>query len=91
MVLSLPFAQFIDLPSQKKNKFVHDLIKIFRNRQHCFIIGDLDARHQSWSPTSRDNPAGNTLLRFSQNYGIDIIAANKPTFILLISTTSHLQ
>ncbi|GFS29023.1 putative RNA-directed DNA polymerase from transposon X-element [Nephila pilipes] len=66
--------------SPEENKFAHHLINIFRNRHNCFIIGDLNARHQSWKPTSRNNPAGNTLLSSSQNYGIDIIAPNKPTY-----------
>ncbi|GFT10426.1 hypothetical protein NPIL_284011 [Nephila pilipes] len=30
------------------------------------------------------NPAGNTLLHFAQNYGIDIIIPNKPTYYLVI-------
>ncbi|GFU25580.1 hypothetical protein NPIL_341711 [Nephila pilipes] len=32
------------------------------------------------NPPSRNNPTGNNLLRFSQNYGVGIIAPNKPTY-----------
>ncbi|GFT58743.1 hypothetical protein NPIL_38731 [Nephila pilipes] len=41
---------------------------------------DPNTKYQIWNPTSRNNPTGNTLLRFSQNYEVHIITLNNPTY-----------
>ncbi|GFU83511.1 hypothetical protein TNCV_3025581 [Trichonephila clavipes] len=39
-----------------------DLLKIFRNRPQCIIVGDFNAKHTSWSATPHNNSAGNTIV-----------------------------
>ncbi|GFT89239.1 putative RNA-directed DNA polymerase from transposon X-element [Nephila pilipes] len=74
LALPLPFAQ------STKSRFVHDLQEIFRNRSHCLMLGDFNAKHHTWSSTSRANSAGNSLFKFSQTFGVDILAPNDPTY-----------
>ncbi|GFT18896.1 RNA-directed DNA polymerase from mobile element jockey [Nephila pilipes] len=51
-----------------------------RNGSHCLVLIDLNAKHHTWSPTSRANSDGNSLFKFSQTFGVDILALNDPTY-----------
>ncbi|GFW55901.1 probable RNA-directed DNA polymerase from transposon X-element [Trichonephila clavipes] len=46
-----------------------DLLKIFRNRPQCIIVGDFNAKHTSWSATPHNNSAGNTIVRLVRANG----------------------
>ncbi|GFT76831.1 hypothetical protein NPIL_94391 [Nephila pilipes] len=52
--------------------------KIFRNRSNCLVLGDLNAKHHTWSPTSRVKAAGNSVFKFSHTFDVDILAPNDP-------------
>ncbi|GFY30570.1 probable RNA-directed DNA polymerase from transposon X-element [Trichonephila clavipes] len=56
-----------------------DLLKIFRNRPQCIIVGDFNAKHTSWSATPHNNSAGNTIVRLVRANGFLLTAPNGPT------------
>ncbi|GFX50265.1 putative RNA-directed DNA polymerase from transposon X-element [Trichonephila clavipes] len=56
-------------PSSPPQALVPDLLRILRNRTKCFIVGDFNARHLTWSPHSRNNKCGTLLNRFVRNCG----------------------
>ncbi|GFR25092.1 RNA-directed DNA polymerase from mobile element jockey [Trichonephila clavata] len=66
-------------PTSSNNSCISDLLKIFRNRSQCLIVGDFNARHTTWSPNSSNNPAGAALARFVRSTGFLLTAPNGPT------------
>ncbi|GFU90361.1 putative RNA-directed DNA polymerase from transposon X-element [Trichonephila clavipes] len=54
-------------PNSPHQALIPDLLKILRNRTHCFIVGDYNAKHHSWSPHSNNNPCGSALFKFLKN------------------------
>ncbi|GFX47082.1 nucleic-acid-binding protein from transposon X-element [Trichonephila clavipes] len=58
---------------------IPDLLKIFRNRSQCIIVGDFNAKHTSWSATPHNNPAGNAIVRLVRANGFLLTAPNGPT------------
>ncbi|GFQ81487.1 histone H2A [Trichonephila clavata] len=66
-------------PTSSNNSCISDLLKIFRNRSQCLIVGDFNARHNTWSPNSSNNPAGPELARFVRSSGFLLTAPNGPT------------
>ncbi|GFW24947.1 probable RNA-directed DNA polymerase from transposon X-element [Trichonephila clavipes] len=61
-------------PSSPINSFIPDLIKIFRNRAQCIIVGDYNARHPTWNPNRRGNTAGTRLFHYANTCGLVISA-----------------
>ncbi|GFW30186.1 RNA-directed DNA polymerase from mobile element jockey [Trichonephila clavipes] len=68
-------------PSSPINSFYPDLIKIFRNRAQCIIVGDYNARHSTWNPNRRGNTAGARLFHYANTCGLVISAPTDPTRI----------
>ncbi|GFX28790.1 hypothetical protein TNCV_4250291 [Trichonephila clavipes] len=68
-------------PNSPHQALIPDLLKIFRNRSHCFIGGDFNAKHHSWSPHSRDNACGSTLFKFLKNCGFLLSSSAEPATI----------
>ncbi|GFV85374.1 probable RNA-directed DNA polymerase from transposon BS [Trichonephila clavipes] len=61
-------------PSSPINSFIPDLIKIFRNRAQCSVVGDYNARHSTWNPNRRGNTAGTRLFHYANTCGLVISA-----------------
>ncbi|GFW65473.1 probable RNA-directed DNA polymerase from transposon X-element, partial [Trichonephila clavipes] len=61
-------------PSSPINSFIPDLIKIFRNRAQCIVVGDYNARHPTWNPNRRGNTAGTRLFQYANTCGLVISA-----------------
>ncbi|GFW16142.1 nucleic-acid-binding protein from transposon X-element [Trichonephila clavipes] len=61
-------------PSSPINGFIPDLIKIFRNRAQCIVVGDYNARHSTWNPNRRGNTAGTRLFHYANTCGLVISA-----------------
>ncbi|GFW25859.1 probable RNA-directed DNA polymerase from transposon X-element [Trichonephila clavipes] len=61
-------------PSSPINSFIPDLIKIFRNRAQCIVVGDYNARHSTWNPNRRGNTAGTRLFHYANTSGLVISA-----------------
>ncbi|GFU83504.1 nucleic-acid-binding protein from transposon X-element [Trichonephila clavipes] len=61
-------------PSSPINSFIPDLIKIFRNRAQCIVVGDYNARHPTWNPNRRGNTAGTRLFHYANTCGLVISA-----------------
>ncbi|GFW08828.1 hypothetical protein TNCV_4300011 [Trichonephila clavipes] len=61
-------------PSSPINSFIPDLIKIFRNRAQCIVVGDYNARHSTWNPNRRGNTAGTRLFHYANTCGLVISA-----------------
>ncbi|GFQ81541.1 putative RNA-directed DNA polymerase from transposon X-element [Trichonephila clavata] len=66
-------------PSLQTRNLVPDLLRIFRNRSQCLVVGDFNAKHLSWSPTSRNNAAGNAIAKLVRTKGFLLTAPNEPT------------
>ncbi|GFQ81627.1 probable RNA-directed DNA polymerase from transposon X-element [Trichonephila clavata] len=66
-------------PSSPRGTLASDLLRIFRNRNHCLIIGDFNAKHRSWNPLSASTPAGTELYKFAVNCGFLITAPTEAT------------
>ncbi|GFW90422.1 probable RNA-directed DNA polymerase from transposon X-element [Trichonephila clavipes] len=66
-------------PRSSVGNLVPDLLKIFRNRPQCIIVGDFNAKHTSWSATPHNNPAGNAIVRLVRANGFLLTAPNGPT------------
>ncbi|GFU02564.1 putative RNA-directed DNA polymerase from transposon X-element [Nephila pilipes] len=64
--------------SPSKPMSSQELSAIFRNRDNCIIIGDLNAKHITWNPC-RNNKQGTDLYQFIQNCGYSIHAPDQPT------------
>ncbi|GFY66661.1 putative RNA-directed DNA polymerase from transposon X-element [Trichonephila inaurata madagascariensis] len=61
-------------PGSPVRNLIPDLLKIFRNRSQCIIVGDYNAKHTSWSVATVNNPAGNALARFVRTSGFLLLA-----------------
>ncbi|GFU68212.1 probable RNA-directed DNA polymerase from transposon X-element [Trichonephila clavipes] len=61
-------------PSSPINSFIPDLIKIFRNRAQCIVVGDYNARHSTWNSNRRGNTAGTRLFHYANTCGLVISA-----------------
>ncbi|GFU32489.1 RNA-directed DNA polymerase from mobile element jockey [Trichonephila clavipes] len=61
-------------PSSPINSFIPDLIKIFRNRAQCIVVGDYNVRHPTWNPNRRGNTAGTRLFHYANTCGLVISA-----------------
>ncbi|GFY50471.1 putative RNA-directed DNA polymerase from transposon X-element [Trichonephila inaurata madagascariensis] len=48
-------------PRSPAPTLVTDLLKIFRNRPECLIVGDLNANHRTWNQHPTPNSAGTVL------------------------------
>ncbi|GFU76076.1 probable RNA-directed DNA polymerase from transposon BS [Trichonephila clavipes] len=68
-------------PSSPINSFIPELIKIFRNRAQCIVVGDYNARHSTWNPNRRGNTAGTRLFHYANTCGLVISAPTDPTRI----------
>ncbi|GFV18524.1 probable RNA-directed DNA polymerase from transposon X-element [Trichonephila clavipes] len=68
-------------PNSPHQTLIPDLLKILRNRTHCFIAGDFNAKHHSWSPQSRNNTCGSTLFKFIRNCGFLLSSSSEPTTV----------
>ncbi|GFU19954.1 putative RNA-directed DNA polymerase from transposon X-element [Trichonephila clavipes] len=68
-------------PSSPINSFIPDLIKIFRNRTQCIVVGDYNAKHSTWNQNRRGNTAGARLFHYANTCGLVISAPNDPTRI----------
>ncbi|GFR29789.1 RNA-directed DNA polymerase from mobile element jockey [Trichonephila clavata] len=66
-------------PSLPIRNHVPDLLRVFRNRSQCLIVGDFNAKHLSWSPTSRNNAADNAIAKLIRTKGFLLTAPNDPT------------
>ncbi|GFR33432.1 putative RNA-directed DNA polymerase from transposon X-element [Trichonephila clavata] len=66
-------------PTSPRGTLTSDLLRIFRNRNHCLIIGDFNAKHRSWNPLSVSKPAGTELFKFAVNCGFLITAPTEAT------------
>ncbi|GFR25082.1 histone H2B [Trichonephila clavata] len=66
-------------PTHPRGTLASDLRRIFRNRNHCLIIGDFNAKHRSWNPLSASTPAGTELFKFAVNCGFLITAPTEAT------------
>ncbi|GFQ91404.1 putative RNA-directed DNA polymerase from transposon X-element [Trichonephila clavata] len=76
---NLTICSLYNSPSLPSRNFIPDLLKVFRNRSQCLIVGDFNAKHASWSPTSRNNAAGNALAKLVRTRGFLLTAPNDPT------------
>ncbi|GFV17282.1 probable RNA-directed DNA polymerase from transposon X-element, partial [Trichonephila clavipes] len=68
-------------PSSPAQAIVPDLLRIFRNRTCCVVLGDFNAKHKSWNPHSRGNACGVQLHKFSKDCGYLITAPAEPTTV----------
>lgn len=57
-----------------------DLTTIFENKIPKVLLGDLNAKHTAWR-CSRNNRAGNVLLDFCINHGVNIYAPDHATYV----------
>ncbi|GFS58605.1 putative RNA-directed DNA polymerase from transposon X-element [Nephila pilipes] len=61
---------------------IPDLQKIFRDRNNCLLLGDFNAKHNTWNNRHQiQNQAGREIHKFAQTYGLEIIAPTEPTRI----------
>ncbi|GFT33376.1 probable RNA-directed DNA polymerase from transposon X-element [Trichonephila clavipes] len=68
-------------PSSPAQAIVPDLLRIFRNRTCCIVLGDFNAKHKSWNPHSRGSTCGAQLHKFSKDCGYLITAPAEPTTV----------
>ncbi|GFT87816.1 putative RNA-directed DNA polymerase from transposon X-element [Nephila pilipes] len=70
------------IPPTNIRNLIPDLQKIFRNRNNCLLLGDFNAKHNTWNNSLRSqNQAGREIHRFAHTYGLEIIAPSEPTRI----------
>ncbi|GFQ74323.1 putative RNA-directed DNA polymerase from transposon X-element [Trichonephila clavata] len=74
-------------PRSPRSALVPDLLRIFRNRNHCLIIGEFNAKHRSWNRLSTGNPVGTELYKFAVNCDF-LITAPAEVICLLRRTGS---
>ncbi|GFR12221.1 nucleic-acid-binding protein from transposon X-element [Trichonephila clavata] len=77
---NLTICSFYKPPSASTPGLINDLLKIFRNRPRCFILGDFNLKHKSWNPTG-NGPGGTQLFNFARKCGFCISAPAEPTRI----------
>ncbi|KAF8789920.1 RNA-directed DNA polymerase mobile like protein [Argiope bruennichi] len=58
--------------------FTFDLETLFQISSNQIICGDYNAKHRSWN-NNTNTPRGNTLKRFANNAGLEVIAPADPT------------
>ncbi|GFY62038.1 putative RNA-directed DNA polymerase from transposon X-element [Trichonephila inaurata madagascariensis] len=68
-------------PRSPAPTLISDLLKIFRNRPECIVVGDFNAKHGTWNHHPHPNPAGTILHKFARNCGFVISAPGEPTMI----------
>ncbi|GFR19666.1 putative RNA-directed DNA polymerase from transposon X-element, partial [Trichonephila clavata] len=68
-------------PTSSVHSFILDLIKIFRNKSQCIVVGDFNAKRRSWNPHGTINKAGTALHNYSRSCGYVISAPYDPTRI----------
>ncbi|GFQ82783.1 RNA-directed DNA polymerase from mobile element jockey [Trichonephila clavata] len=68
-------------PTSSVHSFIPDLIKIFRNKSQCIVVGDFNAKHRSFNPHGTTNKAGTTLHNYARSCGYIISAPSYPTRI----------
>ncbi|GFR17519.1 RNA-directed DNA polymerase from mobile element jockey [Trichonephila clavata] len=68
-------------PKQPPQALIPDLLRILRNRTKCFIVGDYNAKHQTWSPHSTINQCGRVLNKFIKNCGFLLSYSSEPTIV----------
>ncbi|GFV39691.1 putative RNA-directed DNA polymerase from transposon X-element [Trichonephila clavipes] len=68
-------------PRSAPQTLISDLLKLLRNRTHCFIVGDFNAKHHTWSPHSKNNPSGVQLAKFVRSYGFLISYSSEPNMV----------
>ncbi|GFY61396.1 hypothetical protein TNIN_206481 [Trichonephila inaurata madagascariensis] len=61
-------------PRNEARSLISGLLKIFRNRTQCVVVGDYNAKHTSWSITTVNNPVGTALARLVQASGFVLMA-----------------
>ncbi|GFQ88782.1 putative RNA-directed DNA polymerase from transposon X-element, partial [Trichonephila clavata] len=61
-------------PTQTTQNFIPDLIKIFRGKSQCIVVGDFNAKHKAWNPRGNGNKAGTALHNYARSSG-NIISA----------------
>ncbi|GFX68052.1 RNA-directed DNA polymerase from mobile element jockey [Trichonephila clavipes] len=66
-------------PGYSARNLILDLLKIFRNRPQCIVVGEYNVKHTSWSITTINNPAGNAFARFDRTSGFQLTGPNDPT------------
>ncbi|GFR00104.1 RNA-directed DNA polymerase from mobile element jockey [Trichonephila clavata] len=76
----LTICSFYKPPSASTPATINDLLKIFRNRPRCFILGDFNLKHRSWNPDGNGR-GGAQLFNFTRNCGFCISAPTEPTRI----------
>ncbi|GFU53905.1 putative RNA-directed DNA polymerase from transposon X-element [Trichonephila clavipes] len=67
-------------PKSPPQALVPDLLRILGNRTKCFIVGDLNARHITWSPHSK-NKCGTLLKKFIGNCGFLLSYSSQPSTV----------
>ncbi|GFQ70442.1 RNA-directed DNA polymerase from mobile element jockey [Trichonephila clavata] len=77
---NLTICSFYKPPSASTPGLINDLLKIFRNRPRCFILGDFNLKHKSWNPTG-NGPGETQLFNFARNCGFCISAPAEPSRI----------
>ncbi|GFX57859.1 probable RNA-directed DNA polymerase from transposon X-element [Trichonephila clavipes] len=68
-------------PKSPPQALVPDLLRILRNRTKCFIVGDFNARHITWSPHSKNNKCGTLLKKFIRNCGFLLSYSSQPSTV----------
>ncbi|GFU24986.1 putative RNA-directed DNA polymerase from transposon X-element, partial [Nephila pilipes] len=66
-------------PPRTNDATIPDLQKILRNRPVCILVGDYNAKHNSWNHSRRQNRTGTLIKNYTQLYGLDLIAPPVPT------------
>ncbi|GFR17762.1 hypothetical protein TNCT_11791 [Trichonephila clavata] len=66
-------------PLSPRGAMVLDLLRILRNRNHCIIVGNFNAKHRLWNHLSVGNPVGTELFKFVSNCGFVITAPTEAT------------
>ncbi|GFX37024.1 RNA-directed DNA polymerase from mobile element jockey [Trichonephila clavipes] len=68
-------------PRTPAQAIIPDLLRIFRNRTCCIVMGDFNAKHKSWSPHSGGNTCGTKLYKFSKDCRYLITAPAEATTV----------
>ncbi|GFQ84459.1 putative RNA-directed DNA polymerase from transposon X-element [Trichonephila clavata] len=61
-------------PISTTQNFIPDLIKIFRGKSQCIVVGDFNAKQKAWNPRGNGNKAGTALHNYARSSG-NIISA----------------
>ncbi|GFW43421.1 putative RNA-directed DNA polymerase from transposon X-element [Trichonephila clavipes] len=68
-------------PRSPPQALVPDLLRILRNRTKCFIVGDFNVRHITWSPHSKNIKCGILLKKFIRNCGFLLSYSSQPSTV----------